>query len=397
MRPLADIRIVALEQYGAGPFGSMHLVELGADVIKIEDPTSGGDVGRYVPPFNSGEDSLFFETFNAGKRSISLDITTRAGRLVFEELIATADALYSNLRGDVPEKLRIRFDDLQAINPKIVCCALSGYGSNGPRAKDPGYDYMLQGLTGWMSLTGDPDGPPTRSGLSLVDYSGGFVAALSLLAGVHAARRDGVGMDCDVSLFDTAISMLSYPATWWLTEGYATERLPASAHPSLVPFQSFETTDGWIVVGCAKEKFWLRLATAIGRPELTEDPRYADFAARHEYSSELLSVLGTSFLEKSTREWLKILTEGGVPCAPINTIAEALADPQVQHRDLIVSSSHPTLGEVRQIRSPVRVGHVEAFTGRAPRRGEHADEILRDLLRYDSAKISELQDGGAFG
>jgi crotonobetainyl-CoA:carnitine CoA-transferase CaiB-like acyl-CoA transferase len=397
MKPLADVRVVALEQYGAGPFGSMHLVELGADVIKIEDPRSGGDVGRYVPPYNSGEDSLFFETFNRGKRSISLDIGTRAGRQVFEDLIATADALYSNLRGDVPEKLRIKFADLQAVNPKIVCCALSGYGSNGPRAKDPGYDYMLQGLAGWMSLTGEPEGPPTRSGLSLVDYSGGFVAALSLLAGVHAARRDGVGMDCDVSLFDTAISMLTYPATWWLTEGYATDRLPASAHPSLVPFQNFETADGWIVVGCAKEKFWVRLAIAIGRPDLTEDARYADFAARHKNSAELLKVLGTSFRERSTRDWLQLLTDSGVPCAPINTVAEALADPQVQHRDLIVSTPHPTLGEVRQIRSPVRAGPVEASSARAPRRGENADEILRDLLKYDPARIAELQKGGAFG
>jgi crotonobetainyl-CoA:carnitine CoA-transferase CaiB-like acyl-CoA transferase len=256
---------------------------------------------------------------------------------------------------------------------------------------------MLQGLAGWMSLTGEPGGPPTRSGLSLVDYSGGFVAALSLLAGVHAARRDGVGMDCDISLFDTAISMLTYPATWWLSEGYATERLPASAHPSLVPFQNFETADGWIVVGCAKEKFWVRLAAVIGRPELAKDPRYADFVARHENSAELLKELDVSFRARSTQEWLRLLTESGVPCAPINSVAEALADPQVQHRDLIVSTEHPALGEVRQIRSPVRAGPVEAFNGRAPRRGENADEILRGLLQYDSARIAELQEGGAFG
>jgi crotonobetainyl-CoA:carnitine CoA-transferase CaiB-like acyl-CoA transferase len=375
----------------------MHLVELGADVIKIEDPMSGGDVGRYVPPYNSGEDSLFFETFNRGKQSISLDIRNPDGRRVFEDLIATADALYSNLRGDVPEKLRIKFADLQPVNPKIVCCALSGYGSSGPRAKDPGYDYMLQGLAGWMSLTGEPDGPPTKSGLSLVDYSGGFVAALSLLAGVHAARRDGVGMDCDVSLFDTAIGMLTYPATWWLTEGYETTRLPASAHPSLVPFQNFETFDGWIVVGCAKEKFWVRLASAVGESELIEDPRYADFAARRENSVELLTVLGAKFRERTTKYWLELLIESGVPCAPINTLAEALADPQVQHRGLIVSTEHPTFGEVRQIRSPVRAGPVETSSVRAPQRGENGDAILRDLLKYDSATIVRLQEGGAFG
>jgi crotonobetainyl-CoA:carnitine CoA-transferase CaiB-like acyl-CoA transferase len=184
VRPLEDIRIVAIEQYGAGPFGSMHLADLGADVIKIEDPRDGGDVGRYVPPFTRGEDSLFFETFNRNKRSLSLDLVTDAGRAVFEDLVRTSDAVYSNLRGDVPAKMGIRYQDLAKVNPAIVCCSLTGFGMTGPRSAEPGYDYILQGLAGWMSLTGAPDGPPTKSGLSLVDYSGGFVAALSLLAGV---------------------------------------------------------------------------------------------------------------------------------------------------------------------------------------------------------------------
>ncbi|WP_143308921.1 CaiB/BaiF CoA transferase family protein, partial [Candidatus Entotheonella palauensis] len=203
MRPLEDVRIIAVEQYGAGPFGTLHLADMGADVIKIEDPRAG-DVGRYVPPFQEGEDSLFFETFNRNKRSLSLDMTTDAGRQVFEDLVRISDAVYSNLRGDVPARLRILYDDLKHLNPAIVCCSLSGFGMTGPRQKEPGYDYILQGLAGWMSLTGEPDGPPTKSGLSLVDYSGGFVAALSLMVGLHAARRDGTGMDCDVSLFDTA-------------------------------------------------------------------------------------------------------------------------------------------------------------------------------------------------
>ena len=180
-------------------------------MIKIEDPRVGGDVGRYVPPYAEDEDSLFFETFNRNKRSLSLDLTTEAGRAVFEKLVAVSDVVYSNLRGDVPEKMRIRYDDLKHLNPRIVCVSLTGFGMTGPRRAEPGYDYVLQGLAGWMELTGEPDGPPTKSGLSMVDYSGGFVAAISLLAGVHAARRDGVGMDCDVSLYDTAVTMLTYP------------------------------------------------------------------------------------------------------------------------------------------------------------------------------------------
>ncbi len=220
MRPLEDVRIIAVEQFGAGPFGTVHLADLGADVIKIEDPRTNGDVGRYVPPFQDGENSLFFETFNRNKRSISLDITSAAGRRVFEDLVATADAVVSNLRGDVPAKLRIQYEHLKHINPRIVCVSLSGFGNVGPRATEPGYDYILQGMCGWMNLTGEPDGPPTKTGLSLVDFSAGYVLAATTLAGIHAARRDGIGMDCDISLYDTAMNLLSYPGTWALTENH---------------------------------------------------------------------------------------------------------------------------------------------------------------------------------
>ena len=224
MRPLEDVRIIAIEQYGAGPWGSLHLADLGAEVIKIENPRTGGDVSRHVPPHAEDGESLFFETFNRNKRSLDLDITTDAGRSVFEDLVAVSDAVYSNLRGDVPSKLGIRYEDLAGINPAIVCCSLSAYGTEGPRHAEPGYDYIIQGLAGWMSLTGEPDGPPVKTGLSLVDFGGGFVAGFSLVAGVHAARRDGRGMDCDVSLFDTAISLLNYQATWHLTPWFSPAR-----------------------------------------------------------------------------------------------------------------------------------------------------------------------------
>ncbi|MBO0877532.1 MAG: CoA transferase, partial [Pseudonocardia sp.] len=280
MRPLEDIRIVSLEQYGAGPFGSMHLAELGAEIIKVEDPSVGGDVGRSVPPYAGGGDSLFFQSFNRDKSSITLDIRTAEGRAVFEDLVRTADAVYSNLRGDVPAKLRLRYSDLKHINPKIVCCSLTGFGMTGPRSNEPGYDYVLQALGGWMSLTGEPGGAPQKTGPSLVDYCGGYVAAISLLAAIHAARRDGVGTDCDLSLYDTAVSLLAYPGTWHLTAGYQPKRTHHSAHPSLVPFQAFEAADGWLVVGCAKEKFWRRLTVVLDRPELAEDPRFATFADR---------------------------------------------------------------------------------------------------------------------
>jgi crotonobetainyl-CoA:carnitine CoA-transferase CaiB-like acyl-CoA transferase len=397
VRPLEDLRIVALEQYGAGPFGSVHLADLGAEVIKIEDPNTAGDVSRYVPPFQEGEDSLFFETFNRNKRSLSLDVTVPAGREVLEDLVRVSDAVWSNLRGDVPERLRITYRDLEAVNPKIVCCSLSAYGMTGPRKAEPGYDYILQGIAGWMSITGEPDGPPAKSGLSLVDYIGGIVGALAMVAGIHAARRDGRGMDCDVSLYDAAIAMLTYPAVWHLNGGFTPERLSRSAHPSLVPFQNFPTSDGWIVVGCAKEKFFVRLAEAVGMPELATDRRFADFEARRQNRDALIALLDESFRGRTSEEWLKVLGEAGVPCGPVNTVEQAFAEPQTEARGLIVETEHPRFGTVRQPGSPVRVGDEPIPHRRAPLRNEDFEHVTRTLLGYDDARVESLRAAGAFG
>lgn len=397
MKPLADVRIIALEQYGAGPFGTVHLADLGADVIKIEEPNSGGDVGRYVPPFQEGEDSLFFEAFNRNKASIDLDLAVPAGRQVFEDLVRVSDVVYSNLRGDVPEKIHIKYEDLKHLNPAIVCCSLSGFGMSGPRRNQPGYDYVLQALTGWMDITGEPDGPPTKSGLSLVDYSGGLVAAVSLLAAVHAARRDGLGCDCDVSLFDTALSMLTYPAIWALNGEFVPKRMHNSAHPSLVPFQAFRACDGWLVVACPKEKFWKRLVEAVDHPPLSQDQRFATFASRSQHSEPLLSLLDDLFIGNSVAYWLTKLGDAGVPCGPVNSVHEALADAQASARNMIIETDHPRFGRVRQVRSPVRVGDDLPTYHRAPARREGTSRVLHDLLGYDDATISALNSESAFG
>jgi len=366
-------------------------------LIKIEDPNSGGDVGRYVPPFQHDEHSLFFETFNRNKRSISLDMSTDSGRKVFEDLVASADAVVSNLRGDVPAKIAITYDDLKHINPKIVCVSLTGFGMTGPRSAQPGYDYILQGLCGWMSLTGEPDGPPTKSGLSLVDFSAGYVMAATTLAGIHKARRDGVGTDCDISLYDTAMSLLSYPGTWVLTADHQVERLSRSSHPSIVPFQNFPTKDGWIVIGAAKEKFWERLAVALGAEHLLEDPRFADFAARGEHKDELIALLDDALLTQTTDHWIDVLTEAGVPCGPINDLRGAVADPHADARGLIAEVEHPHYGTVKSILTPISVGERPTENRRAPFRNEDADDILGTLLGYDEETRAKLADGGAFG
>ena len=262
---------------------------------------------------------------------------------MFEDLVRVSDAVYSNLRGDIPAKLRLRYADLAHVNPRIVCVSLSGFGMTGPRRAEPAYDYILQGLAGWQSLTGDPDGPPTKSGLSVVDYSGGLVAALALLAGVHAARRDGVGCDCDTSLFDTAMNMLTYVASWALAPdgAYEPQRLASSAHPSIVPFQNFRTADGWIVIVCAKEKFWQRLVDVLGIAHVRDDPRFRGFAARRENRALVTSTLQDVLVTRTTAEWIAALTAAGVPCGPINDVRSALADPQTAARGLVTEVEHP--------------------------------------------------------
>ncbi len=395
--PLDGIRVLALEQFGAGPWGTLQLADLGADVIKVEDPASGGDVGRHVPPFQEGDDSLFFETFNRNKRSVSLDLRRAEVRPVFEDLVRAVDVVYSNLRGDQPARLRIRYDDLREVNPRVVCCSLSGFGMTGPRSAEGGYDYVIQGLAGWMSLTGDPSGPPTKSGLSLVDLSGGYVAALAVMAGLFRAQRDGVGCDCDISLFETALAELMYVGTWAATGGYRPQRHRNSAHPSIVPFQNFATTNGWIVVACPKQKFWERLCEVVDRPDLAADERFADFAGRDRNRDVLLPQLEAAFGSRSTTAWLKLLAQAGIPSGPVNDVRDALADPQAVDRRAVVEFEHERFGTVRTVGSPLRVGADSVTPRRAPRRGEDTETVLRELCRYSPDRIEELRASGVLG
>jgi crotonobetainyl-CoA:carnitine CoA-transferase CaiB-like acyl-CoA transferase len=395
--PLADVRVLAVEQYGAGPWGTLQLADLGAEVIKVEDPAVRGDVGRYVPPYQHGEDSLFFETFNRNKKSVSLDLRHPDAEEVFHDLVRVVDAVFSNLRGDQPRKLGLTYPQLGHVNPRVVCCSLSGFGLTGPRFAEGGYDYMMQGLAGWMSLTGEPGGPPAKSGLSLVDLSAGYVAAIAILAGIMRARRDGVGCDCDLSLFETALAELMYVGTWVATGGYEPKRVTNSAHPSVVPFQNFQTADGWIVVACPKPKFWESLCGVVGRPELVADPRFVDFASRDRNRDELLPLLEGIFRGRSSAEWLDALGAAGVPSSSVNDVAGALTDPQAEARRDVVEYEHRRFGTVRTIATPLRVGEEEKPLGRAPFRGEQTAELLVDLCGYSPERVAALHEAGVFG
>ena len=386
---------MAVEQFGAGPFGTLYLADLGAEVIKIEDPAVRGDVSRYIPPVQDGSDSLYFESFNRGKKSIVLDLKNEAGREVFERLVASADAVYSNLRGDQPERLGITYAQLARVNPRIVCVALTGYGRSGPGAQLPGYDALIQAEAGWASLTGDPDGPPTKSGLSLADYIAGLTAALGLLAGVIDARRTGQGRDLDTNLYDSALAMLSYPATWYLSAGHPSPRRAQSAHPSITPFQFFKTRDGYIAVACAKEKFFRALVAAMELPSVADDPRFASFAARDRHRTDLLAVLGERFAGAATETWLTLL-RGVVPIAAVRSLEQALDLAELGDRGMLVEYDHPVLGTVRSVGLPMSVGEYRPAHVRGPRLGEHAAALLEGL-GYSKSAIAALTETGAFG
>ena len=393
---LDGLRIVAVSQFGAGPFGTQLLADLGAEVIKVEDPGVGGDVSRQVGPYAADGDSLYFQSFNRGKKSLTLDLKHPDGQSVLHDLVRVSHAVYNNLRGDLPAKLGLTYAALREVNRAVVCCSLSGFGATGPRAAEPAFDYLIQGYAGWMSVTGEPDGPPVKCGVSVVDFAGGYASMAALLAGVWDAQRSGIGRDIDISLLDTAVSMLSYFAIWALNRDWQADRVADSGHQSLVPAQNFPTRDGWIVVFCNKEKFWQALIDALGLPEVTRDARFATFRDRLAHKDALLPVLKARFAERTTDEWLARL-RGRVPCAPVNTLAQALADEQVRARGMIVAVEHPEFGRLREVASPVRTDGAVLSPAPAPRLGQHTDEILGRLLRYDAARIASLRAAGALG
>ncbi|HKI97722.1 MAG TPA: CoA transferase [bacterium] len=393
MLPLAHLRIIAVEQYGAGPFGTTYLADLGAEVIKIENPREGGELGRRVGPYYFGPgDSHFYQSSNRNKRSLTLDLKAESGQAVLRDLVRGAHGVLDNLRGDQPAKLGLTYDALKHVNPAIVCAHLSAYGREGPRADWPGFDYLMQAEAGYLSLTGEPEGPPARCGVSIVDFMTGLTAAYALLAGIHGARETGAGRDVDVSLFDVALYNLNYVATWYLNEGHVQGRVPRSGHPSLVPSQLFRTADGWIFIMCNKEKFWPALCEAVERPEWADDPAFATFAARLEHRERVSAMLDEVLRTRPTAEWLARFA-GAVPAAPVNDVAAALESPLVRDEGRLLEVPHPARGTIRMLANPVKVPGEAPPARPAPALGADTDDILHSL-GYDEARIAALRKAG---
>lgn len=386
--PLKGVRIIAVEQYGAGPFGTQHLADLGAEVIKIENQADGGDVGRHVGPYYFGEnDSHFYQAFNRNKKSITLNLKSEQGKEIFHRLLKNADIVFNNLRGDLPEKLGLTYEDLKQYNEKIVCAHLSAYGREGSRKSWPGYDYLMQAEAGYLSLTGEPDGPPSRMGLSIIDLMTGTTAAMGMLAGLVGARATGIGRDVDVSLYDVAIHNLAYVGVWYLNEGFSLKREPFSSHPSLTPSQLYRTQDGWVFLMCNKEKFWGTLCMAIERPEWINRPEYQRFPDRLENRDRLKEELESVLMTRTTEEWMKAFA-GKVPAAPVYDVAQALDNDFIQEQERIIEVEHAGR-KVRTIASPVRVGEHPAQA--APAMGEHNHELLGEV-GYSEEEIRSFKD-----
>jgi crotonobetainyl-CoA:carnitine CoA-transferase CaiB-like acyl-CoA transferase len=353
-KPLTGIRVLTLEQFGAGPYGTMFLAELGAEVIKVE-PGPDGEPSRRVGPFFAAPgDSLYYQTWHANKKSVLLDLKSADGRAGFEQLVRTADAVMNNLRGDQPAKLGLDYAALSRINPKIVCLHISAYGRDNERATRPGFDYLMQAEAGVMSLTGEPEGAPSRAGVAIVDYMSGATGAVGLLACLLRAQKSGKGCDVDVCLYDVALHQLGYSATWYLNEGFESTRLPRGAHQSLTPTQSFPTADGWVFVAAMNEAFWQVLVKGLGRPELAADARFVDLKARLANRAALTEALDAEFRRRPTAYWMEKLS-ASLPIGPVYDVAQALENPFPKATGMISTVPHPQRGNLRLLASPIRI------------------------------------------
>jgi crotonobetainyl-CoA:carnitine CoA-transferase CaiB-like acyl-CoA transferase len=394
-RLLAGVRVLDLSRMLAGPYGSMLLADMGAEVIKVEEPAGGDPMRVMGPPFLPDGESAYFLAINRNKKSVALDLTTGEGRGVFHDLVRAADVVWENFRPGVMERLGCGYGELSALNPKLVVCSISAYGQDGPYRDYPAFDLALQARGGGMSVTGEPGRAPTRMGLPMGDLSGGLFGSLAVCAALVHRHTTGRGTHIDLSLLDCQVSLLSYMAQYFWTDG----RVPGpmgSSHASVVPYQALGTRDGHLIVAVFSEKFWGGFCRAAGRPEWENDPRFATNRDRVAHRQTLEALIVARFAEDSTDAWLARLHAEGVPAAPINTIDRVLDDPQVKHREMVVQMDHPRHGALPTLGTPIKTDGALGLQVTPPARlGQHTDEILRDLLGYPPERIAALRGSRA--
>jgi formyl-CoA transferase len=388
--PLDGIRVLDLTRVLAGPYCTMFLGDLGAEVVKVEQPGVGDDTRGWGPPFVGGE-SAYFLCVNRNKKSITVDLKSQDGVGLLRRLAERADVLIENFRPGAMERLGLGEKDLRANNPRLIYASLSGFGADGPMSDAPGYDLIVQAWGGLMSITGMPEGDPTKVGVAIIDLVAGLMLGKAIVSALFAREQLGIGQKIDTSLLEAEVACLINVGSNYLIEGKIPERW-GNAHSSIVPYQSFKTTDGYVVIGVASEGIWRRFSTAIGRSELADDPRFAKNSDRVQNRDVLIAALSEIFLGRKTDAWMKLLNEAEVPCAPVQTIDQVFKAPQVLHREMLVKVEHPTAGTVPMAGIPVKFSATPASIRLAPPiLGQHTEEVLTSWLGIERAEIEELK------
>ncbi len=391
---LDDIKVVDLTRTLAGPSCTQMLGDMGADVIKIEEPNLGDETRSWTPFWN--DEGTQFLSFNRNKRSLSVNLREKEGIDIVLDLASKADIMVESFRTGALDRMGIGYEAVKAVNPSIIYCSISGYGRTGPLADKPGYDLIIQAYSGLMNLTGEPDGVPLRVGFSLVDLFAGMMAYGSIMTALHHRNKTGEGQYIEASLLDGQVAAMSYHATGYIATGVEPRRL-GSGHPSLVPYQSFPASDGFFILGCGNQGLWERLCPGIGHPELLEDPRFESNTARVENRTQCVEVLSEIFRTRTVAEWVETITDAGVPVGPINTVSDVISDPQVNARNMVVDMPHPNVPDLRVPFSPLKLAETPPAIRRTPPMlGQHNEEILTEL-GYTKDGISKAREKGVIG
>jgi crotonobetainyl-CoA:carnitine CoA-transferase CaiB-like acyl-CoA transferase len=394
--PLSHIRVLDLSRVLAGPWAGQNMADLGAEVIKVERPGAGDDSRAFGPPWvKDGEgrdtrDSAYFTSANRGKKSITLNIALPAGQSIARELAQASDVLIENYKYGDLARYGLGYEDLRKLNPRLVYCSLTGFGHTGPYRERPGYDFMIQGMGGMMSVTGEPEGAPQRAGVPVADIITGMYASIAICAALARRAESGTGQHLDLALLDSQIALLAYQNTNYFATGKPPRRI-GNLHPNIVPYQPFRTADGDVIIACGNDNLYRKFCAAAGCPELAQDARFATNGKRVENRAELTRLLSEVFRRRSTREWLALLEAAGVPNGPINDLAQVFDEPQVKARGVRVELQHGAGAALPMVASPMRFSETPLeYRRAAPLLGEHTDEVLRGLLGKSEAQIAAL-------
>jgi formyl-CoA transferase len=378
MQPLHGVRVLDLSRVLAGPYCTMVLGDLGADVIKVEAP-EGDETRGWGPPFAAGE-SAYYLCVNRNKRSILVNFKIEEGRETLRELVKQSDVLVENFRPGTLARFSLDFESLSAINPKLIYCSITGFGQTGPLRDKPGYDFMIQAMGGLMSITGEPDGEPMKVGVAVADLFAGQNAVIAILAALQARTLTGKGQHLDISLFDNQVGMLANVASNYLISGKLPKRY-GNSHANIVPYQSFQASDGWFVVAVGNDRQFEKMCKVIGQRELASDERFALNSERVKNREKLISILKPIFLTKTSGEWLSMLEDGGIPCGPINSLDKVFSMPQIEAREMVIHMEHEAISDLKLVGSPLNFSETPVeYRLPPPRLGEHTEEVLKELF-----------------